>query len=668
MHENTASIPFSTLFAICKKGKNKILLVAAISFCLSLFYSITRPIEYIAEGTFRDKAKANNGLGSFAGLLTGNSAQDSNAIALMKSKAIRESTAKALNFQAELKSHENQGGIFKRISQNIAVEINKFFFPLYLSLSDKTATLSIKNVSYDKEIPYLLKLKFISEEEFEILDNNIKTAGKIEVPIIHKNYQFTLSKVGQNPLTGQIFTLQFHSIDETIQNMGKKLIVEPDVIDKNILSIKFKNEDRHLAAKTVNALMDSYKSYLKKEQNLIIDHQIQYLERRQGEIGERLKNSMESHVLKISDDIKNIGFPNTQLAMEFLTESQNSLQKKLLDIEFELKRLQNSQKTDYAYYDTYTLPGDPAVINQILSEMRGLKQQQNSLNLKLKDFKGEKAENFDGMDLKAVQDLFISYTYKLNEIEANMLQNKFLIEQLKENDFELSSLGTVLNDEIIHEMSKTASSLAMSLKDTNNRTLKEQERIKEDLNLQKKFLTAHLENTNQLLELNENLMHYKLKSLQHAALFGVKQQIHLLETNLAEYIENRIRNLKAEAVIIEQHKLSLMAQMSALPTKWVSEKLINLEMEVNQKMVEEVSKLVETKNIGSNLEIIQSTVIDAAKPPLHPIANRPFLFAILTSFLATAFTAFLLIFKSIKKEIKQIKVKHINQPMNLSVN
>ncbi len=80
--------------------------------------------------------------------------------------------------------------------------------------------------------------------------------------------------------------------------------------------------------------MDIYKDFLRNEQNHIIYHQIQYLEKRQDEISHKLKLSMENHVLKISDDIKNIGFPNTNLAMEFLTESQNNLQKKLLEIEF----------------------------------------------------------------------------------------------------------------------------------------------------------------------------------------------------------------------------------------------------------------------------------------------------------------------------------------------
>ena len=80
-----------------------------------------------------------------------------------------------------------------------------------------------------------------------------------------------------------------------------------------------------------------------------------------------------------------IGFANTSGAMEYLQTMQNQLQQKLLDIEFESKRLQKIQNEKHAYYDGYSLAGDPAIINHLLTEMRNLKQQGDWLDLALRD-------------------------------------------------------------------------------------------------------------------------------------------------------------------------------------------------------------------------------------------------------------------------------------------
>jgi uncharacterized protein involved in exopolysaccharide biosynthesis len=749
-------ISFKELKGILIQGKKFIYRATIICSFLAVFYAITRPIEYIAEGTFRDKAKTGNGIPTFAGLLSGSSSNDNNAIALMNSRSMREALSKKLSLQVDLKQDVITFNRIKTIWQNIAAETNRYFYPHFLSLNDNEKALNVSDVVYLGEVPKAVRISFLTEEQFEILDQKKPFFGKLGQQVSFDDYKFKLKAITDKNLKGETFTISFLPLYLTAKNISDHLTIEQDRMDKNLLNIKFKNPDRHLAAKAVNQLMAIYKDYLREEQNLIIQNQIQYLEKRQDEISERLKTSMEHHVLKISDDIKNIGFPNTNLAMEFLTESQNNLQKKLLDIEFELKRLHNSQEAGYAYYDTYMLPGDPAIINEMLTAMRDLKQQSDWLNLSLQDSKtapadelelqltnqlislktnrdyreearqmlanlgtllekksqyniaeddqylvkpwllkiqessktfGTQAEetkactsqfcsylkhlihhfdvhesaiqermvhsqieskDFKGIDLKASQGLFISYTNKLNEIESQILQNQFILDEINKDDFELSSLSTILNDHISLDMSTKATILALNLKDSNNRTTREQERIKEDLDLQKRFLTTHLKNSNQLLRLNEDLMKYKVKSLQSVTLGLVQQQISLLENNLSEYIESRINNLKAESEIIEQHKTSLMDQMSALPSKWVSEKMINLQIEMNQKMVEEISKLVETKNISNNLEIIQSTVIDSAIAPIHPKPAKILFFAVLGSMIGLLISTSFVIMRDFK--------------------
>lgn len=758
MSENRETIiSLQQLKSIFIKEKKFILSTILICSALAASYAVTRPIEYVAEGTFKDKGKKGSSSPSLAGILSGGS-QDNNAIALMKSRMIKEELVKTLGLQAELTSGNQRFGFVKTVWKNIVADTYRYFHPYFVSLNDTIKPLRITNVSYLNEVPRSLTIHFKSEDTFEILANEQIINGELEIPVVHENFHFTLHRNENEALTGQTFNLTLWPLNQVARRISDNMSVEQDRQDKNLINITFKSSDRHLAANGVNTLMSAYKKYLQKEQDLVVHHQIRYLENRQEEISKQLKVSMESHVLKISDDIKNIGFPNTTLAMEFLTGSQNNLQKKLLDIEFELKRLYNSQESGYNYYDTYTLSGDPTIINEMMAEMRDLKQQSDWLNLSLQDSTvkneetlqdllteqlallktnrddrddarkilntiqqnqeltnskllanpkylvktwiakmdessknfgkdsedvkycksefcsylrtlihhfdvqestiqeriahGQSTEHdFQGIDLKTTQTLFVSYTHKMNEIESQILQNQFIIDEMDKPDFDLSALNTILTDPVSQDMSQKATLLALNLKDSNNRSLKEQERIKEDLDLQKRFLSIHLKSSNRLLQLNEELMKYKVKSLQSVTLGLVQQQISLLENNLSEFIRSRIKNLKSESEIIEQHKLSLMNQMSTLPSKWVSEQLIHLAMNLNQKMVEEVSKLVEKTNIENNLEIIQSTVIDPAITPIHPKPAKILFFAILGSLIGL-FSSFVFV---VTRNLKNLK-------------
>ena len=77
--------------------------------------------------------------------------------------------------------------------------------------------------------------------------------------------------------------------------------------------------------------------------------------------------------------------------------------------------------------------------------------------------------------------------------------------------------------------------------------------------------------------------------------------------------------------------------MLALPKKWASEKLIDQELRINVAMVEEIAKVVESKNISNNLEMIQSAPLDISIPPTHPLKPRVLLFATLGGIIGLIF-------------------------------
>lgn len=239
---------------------------------------------------------------------------------------------------------------------------------------------------------------------------------------------------------------------------------------------------------------------------------------------------------------------------------------------------------------------------------------------------------YQGISLEVATDLYREYSKQVIQIEGNIRQNAFFIRQIEDPHFEITSLSAGLTDPISTNMIQKASELILNLRDEGNQSMREQERIKEELNLQRTFMTLHLKQMIQLMELNKELLDEKIFALQNESLELIHQSISLLEKNLQDYLESRNLNLEQERVLIKRHLENIHHEMAQLPQKWVSEQLLAQEVETNQLIVEEIAKLVETKNISNNLELIQSAPIDLALPPVHPVAPKAFLWGFLGFF------------------------------------
>lgn len=242
---------------------------------------------------------------------------------------------------------------------------------------------------------------------------------------------------------------------------------------------------------------------------------------------------------------------------------------------------------------------------------------------------------FQGITLEIARELYLQYNQNLQNIESQLLKTRHILNAMEKPDFEISSLSTVLDDSISKEMIEKTATLALSLRDQNNRSIKEQERLKDELALQKGFLNAHLTQVIDLLDLHLNLLKDKIASLQNVTLSLIQQETSILEKHLSDYVASRFNDLKHEQELISQHQNELQTQMSVLPQKSLREKLIELRLRITQGMMEEVSKLVETKNISNSLEVVQSSPIDQAVAPLHPKPPHLILIAVVGLILGT---------------------------------
>lgn len=244
---------------------------------------------------------------------------------------------------------------------------------------------------------------------------------------------------------------------------------------------------------------------------------------------------------------------------------------------------------------------------------------------------------FEGVDLVSARELYISYSKLVHELEAQAMQHQYVLGEMQNPEFEITSLSTLLNDAVSHDMITQTSKLILQLKETHSRSAREQQRIREEIEVKKGFLAMHLKNAGQLLSLRQNLMREKIHSLQDTTLGLLQQQISLLERHLADYLTQRIKDLHQEREVLIQHQRDLNSQMVTLPTKLSEEKIIDQQLRINTGVAEEVSRLIESKNLASNLEVNRSVPVEVAVPPIRPKSPRLLFFAIFGAFLGFFF-------------------------------
>lgn len=740
---------FSDLWAICRKRKKTIIFwTLAFAFGVGLF-QISRPIQYQAKSTFREKSKTGSDSTkslSLAMLMGGGDANENAALSMMKSRRLAEQVIREKNFQAFLRKEGWKWDLLGNIRDNLKVEwaaLRNIQEPV---IPDRQEPIKVIALHYEGEIPIKLKVRFTSEDTFSVADRSGKEigSGALGWTFNGPHYSFVLVRQNEEPLAHAKFQLKLDSVVYAANKQLAKFKCESDSRDKCLIKLSYKHPSRHEASDYLNTAMAFYQFYLRDEHRRISNEQIAYLNKRQDETGLKLKSMMEEHAHALTTNMA---------TMDFLFQTQQSYTQKLLLIDMELRRLQKARHEGIVFYERYWIDGgDPAVINKMLSDIREYKQQADSIDIALRNVTPEdpdqlkeifnnqlnELENirysskeakalyaalqnnrplptvlrlynnpkymirewqqklcqnkendevcksnfnaylanlihlidveekivqerlrhqqgpqleFQGIDLPTANQLYINYSKSLNDCEAEILHDEFILNQMKDPNFEPSSLSSVLEDSVSREIISRASNLLLMIRDHDNRSQKELERLRAELDQQKGFLALHLEQTIQLLQLRKKLFREKILSVQNAQLELIQQKISVLEQHLADYIDSRIVNMKQEREAIEQQQEALKAEMEKMPEKWSSEKLIEQHLEMSRKMVEEITKMIESKNISAHLDISQSAPVDVAVTPIHPVRSYFILVAILGGFFGFLLSSTIVLGKAVAKGV-----------------
>jgi uncharacterized protein involved in exopolysaccharide biosynthesis len=245
---------------------------------------------------------------------------------------------------------------------------------------------------------------------------------------------------------------------------------------------------------------------------------------------------------------------------------------------------------------------------------------------------------YNGLDLDTARQLYLSYCKDVGLLEAEIRQNAYIIKELEDPNFEVNSLSSIVKDPIAQEIVNKSSELALSLRDEDNRSSREIARTKEELAFQKRFLSEHLRQTNIMLELRKNLLEEKLYSLQGVTMELIHQKITIIQKQIHDFISSKIASLELEKKLYEKNLAEVNRKMAMLPSKWVSEQILNQNLVLNKSIVEEITKMVESKNISNHMEVIKSSPVDSAFAAPRPIYPKIVIFTVLGAFAGFVFS------------------------------
>ncbi len=591
---------------------------------------------------------------------------DSSVSLVLLSRDVLGRTIQQLGLQATIATNP-----IAFIKKPLHVLFSEFHMPL-----QETSSFEFQSISSSCDQEKSFYLHALSPNTYEILSLKKESLalGKLHEPISFDAVHLTITKFPTDVSPEKRYPLAIHPLENVVKAFKPLLSIKPAKEDPNVLLLKFTHPDKALGSLFLNTLMQSYQEVLKEENQHMADVQMAYLAKKHKELSAQFDQEMEEHVSYLKKNLGEQGFISLSQEIEILTAPKENYLSKLFDVEFELAHFDNPSLT--------LAQKDPRPTEQIENVSCELKEatlaldlikqdraptvKQDTLAFLLENVKQTKAlfestheegyktelgyakerletylqdlvssltlrkqtleeissdnfaSNFQGIDLPTAKNLHINYNSKLDSLQAELAQLAYLSEHVNKENFNLSSIGNVLSDNVTSNMILKASELELQLKDSLTHSYKEHKRLKDALKSQKHFLYSHLEQVQELKKLQIHL---------------TKEKMHALEQVI-------VTLLKTEKKLLHEKLFDLNKQMHDLPSKWYFENKFKFQNDLTQEIMHSLVQVSESKQLSSQLYQADAKPLDRALPPSSP--NYPFLFpySIIAFFLA-AFSTYL---------------------------
>jgi hypothetical protein len=567
-------IAWEDLKNVFLKQKNTIGRLVLYGIVLSFCYFLQKPCQYMALATFKQAMSSTQEGFDFRNLLRNFSAKtaEGSAAPLMLSRTVLGATAEELGLQLKVTS---PGKRLRAIWRNLQAEWGK-------KLKDEEE-FEFRSVKFSEEEAQTFYLQFTTPTTFILLSDKKQMVckGKVKEPICSSSLQLTLTKIPSSLVIGKLYSLTALPLEEVVAKLRAHTVVKPVKEERSILTISFKETNRQRASLVVNTLMAKYEAYLTTQNQAIIRAQLSYLEKRQDELGSKWDKEIEDHTAALKTNLSSQGFLTSEEGIGSILEPLQEMRKRVHDIDVEMASIAKKNK---AYKGSLLLGQfrENILANQNLEKLDQV--------------------DFSAVSLTSCRNLYQTYSQELDKIHAELKSVVYFRDHLHEPHFEMSTLCNVLSDSVTQQLVSKSIALESQLCDATNYSSREQERIKEMLSTQKRFLSNHLSQTLELGHIRTSLLQEKLSSLQS-----------LMHHLLAQ-----------EKSVIEHKMKDLTLRFHDVPQLWQLDKKLKFRAELTKGVMEGLAQITESKTLAQHLYQVESKPIDSALTPIDPLP--PYLF------------------------------------------
>lgn len=455
-----------------------------------------------------------------------------------------------------------------------------------VGLKKSSADLLIRSVEYDGDYDVALTITAISETGFSFTEGKDKLKqGKIGEEI---SFQGGKLSVAALPKDKKVRQFRIIPKREAIKKLKKSLKIKIDRKDGSMIHLTTWAQERETAKGILHVLMHAYQDLLLKQHEQLAKENTVYLQTRRDELSEQLVQTLDEYTNYLQKTSSEEGYLGLAQAVESLSEPKEKYTAQKHQVDVEIGKWEKSEKE----LSSFARPW----------KQGHTKREEIDWQARQLEEEGHTSSSMTSLDLPTVQVLYSSYGKEYDNHTLELRQLGDCVATLSNKDASLSSVMPILQDGHSQSILALASQLERQIGDQTNHSERELERIKKEYDRQKELLLKHLSE-------KQSLCFTKLSQLE-AKLTNLRSQARYLLHKERENLDK---------------KLSEIAQKTGdLPEKWRLESQFKIKKELTVEMIEEMTKLCESKVIDQALYHISSRPIDPPDAP--PYIEPPHLF------------------------------------------
>ena len=225
---------------------------------------------------------------------------------------------------------------------------------------------------------------------------------------------------------------------------------------------------------------------------------------------------------------------------------------------------------------------------------------------------------FIGADLSTLKSLYFNYLKDRDEGFKRIHQLSFVKQQIEKEGVEWVFLGNIFPDSLSNNMVLELSRLVQQMRKNKNITKKELVCMESEFSEKKKHLHQHVKQALHLQNLQDALIHQRIRLVQATMFNLLNKDIALIEQQIEDRITDQLQHVIQEKARVQGQIKQIGNEMKRVPETWLKERQLQFSADIYKGMLESLLRLVESKNIEAHLMTVESKALDWACAPLDP--------------------------------------------------